>query len=172
MNPAAALKQKVENIFVKKSDVEIEEPVRRPTILIATIDPQIRNAVTDLLEGLSFESVWLKSVEAVKNRMAKEKMAACLCGFWLQDGTYRELVRHVRRERVDVPMVILSAPASPNEYGNFLAAMNIGTINFLSYPYQKSDLDRLLCVTRAADTLPVQQQPSMIGSDLCAGEAA
>jgi DNA-binding NtrC family response regulator len=144
MNPAIVFSDPVETDFLKKSATNIRRTPGRPTVLIATIDTEIREALADLLEISSINAIWVGSVESVKTLVAKERIAACLCGFWLQDGTYREVIRHLRRERTDVPAIIVSAPACPQEYRDYLAAMNLGALDFLCYPYQQSDFERML----------------------------
>jgi DNA-binding NtrC family response regulator len=142
MNPAVALK--LENNFAKKSPANYQNAPDRPTILIAAADPDIRAGLADLVRGFQVNSIWVRGVEDSKRLLRKERIAACLCGFWLQDGTYRELVRHLRRERIDISVIIVSAPACPNEYRDYLAAMNIGALDFLCYPYQPFDFERML----------------------------
>jgi len=128
--------------------------------LIATIDTEIREALADLLEIASINAIWVGSVEDVKTLVAREKIAACLCGFWLQDGTYREVIRHLRRERIDIPAIIVSAPACPQEYRDYLAAMNLGALHFLCYPYQKLDFERMLESAIARHSRSMRQQVS------------
>lgn len=129
-------------------------------MLIATIDVEIREALVELLEIASINAIWVASVEEVKTLVARERIAACLCGFWLQDGTYREVVRHLRRERMDIPAIIVSAPACPQEFRDNLAAMNLGALDFLSYPYQKSDFERILQSAIAAHSHSTRKQDS------------
>jgi len=168
MKPAEAL-QKVEGILTKRPEV-IGRVSERPTILVATIDPEIHRGLTELFKPFSLNTIWFKGVEAAKAALAREKkVVACLCGFWLQDGTYRELVRHIRREKLDIPVVIVSSPACPDEYRDFLAAIKLGAIDFLSYPYSSSDLHRMSWMAVQPET-PLQT--TLITSDLCAGEAA
>ena len=166
MNPAVALKERVEGILRKSSDMDVEQDPGRPNVLVATVDPEIRIGLAELLEAFPLNAIWLKSVEAAKNMLSKERIAACLCGFWLQDGTYRELVRHVRRERVAIPVIIVSAPTCPHEYQDYLAAMNIGALDFLCYPYKKSDLERMLRLAIETHSRSTRRQASMIGPDL------
>ena len=166
MNSAVALKERVENILRRKSDVGGEHTPGRPTVLIATVDPEIRSGLSELIQSFSLNPIWLKGVEAAKSALARERIAACLCGFWLQDGTYRELVRHIRRERVEIPVIIVSAPACPNEYRDYLAAMNIGALDFLCYPYRKLDLERMLRSAVGAYTRSMRQQGSVIVPEL------
>jgi DNA-binding NtrC family response regulator len=142
MNPAVALN--VESNFTKQSATNVRNAPDRPTLLIAAADPDIREGLKDLLRGFLVNSIWVNGVEDAKRMLAKERIAACLCGFWLQDGTYRELVRHLRREKIEVSVIIVSAPSCPNEYGDYLAAMNIGALDFLCYPYRPFDFERML----------------------------
>jgi FixJ family two-component response regulator len=69
----------------------------------------------------------------------------------------------LRRERIDIPAIIVSAPATPHEYRDYLAAMNLGTLDFLSYPYQKSDFERMLVSAIAAHS-PSNAQKSTEGN--------
>ena len=171
MDSAVALKERVEGILGKRSHVDREHSSGRPTVLIATVDPEIRGGLTDLIQAFSLDTIWLKGVEAAKSALAKERIAACLCGFWLQDGTYRELIRHIRRERVEIPVIIVSAPDCPHEYRDYLAAMNIGALDFLCHPYRKIDLERMLRSAMAARTRSMRQQGPMIGPEMHAREA-
>jgi DNA-binding NtrC family response regulator len=160
MNPAVVLKERVESNFMRKSVAGIHRTPGRPTVLIATIDTEIREALADLLEMACLNAIWVRSVEDVKTLVARGGIAACLCGFWLQDGTYREVIRHLRRERMDIPAIIVSAPSCPQEYRDYLAAMNLGALDFLCYPYQKSDFERMLESAITAHSRSIRPQDS------------
>lgn len=172
MPPGVTLQERVNGKLRKKLDAGVEHAVDRPTVLIATIDPEIRSGLTDLFQAFPVDTIWSQGVEAAKNMLATERIAACLCGFWLQDGTYRELVRHVRRQRVEIPLIIVSAPTCPHEYHDYLAAMNIETLDFLCHPYRKSELERLLRLAMGIYSRSMSQRTSMVGPDFHAGEAA
>jgi DNA-binding NtrC family response regulator len=128
MNPAVTLKERVDAIVKKSSN------------------PAIRSGLTELFQGFSLRTIWMQGVEAAKTVLQRENIAACLCGFWLQDGTYRELIRHIKRERMEIPTIIVSPPACPEDYAEYLAATNIGALDFLCFPYRKRDLERMLHV--------------------------
>src|ERR1700722_3501477 len=136
----------------RKSVTSIRPTAGKPTVLIATIDPEIRAALAELLEGAAIDAIWVNGVKEFKTVVARERVAACLCGFWLQDGTYREVIRHLRRERLGIPAIIISAPACPQEFRDYLAAMNLGTLDFLSYPYRQADLTQMLESALAAQS--------------------
>jgi DNA-binding NtrC family response regulator len=160
MNPAIVLKGQVANNFTRKSATNIRPTPNRPTVLIATVDPEIQVGLAALLEAACINAIWVGSVEDLKIIVAKERIVACLCGFWLQDGTYREVIRHLRRERLDIPAIIVSAPACPHEYRDYLAAMNLGVLDFLCHPYQQSDFERMLESAMNANSGSISPQAS------------
>jgi DNA-binding NtrC family response regulator len=160
MNPAIVLKGQVEGNHARTSGTPFRPSPNRSTVLIATVDPDIREGLADLLEVSLINAIWVGSVEDVKIIVARERIVACLCGFWLQDGTYREVIRHLRRERLDIPAIIVSAPACPQEYRDYLAAMNLGALDFLCHPYKQSDFDRMLESAIGANVLSAHGQAS------------
>ena len=164
MNPAEMFRERFEGLLRKRFAVNFECAAERSTVLIVTADPEIRGGLRELFRGFSLNAIWLNGVEAAKSVLGRERISACLCGFWFQDGTYRELVRHIRRQRPEVPLIIVSAPGCPQEYRDYLAATNIEALNFLPYPYQKSDLEGMLQLT-AARRRSVHPHISSIGFD-------
>jgi DNA-binding NtrC family response regulator len=144
MNPPITLIERFEVAVGKKIVSKPQKSSERPTVLIATADPEMRKALEGLLEASCVNAIWVSGVKDVKTLAASERIVACLCGFWLQDGTYREVISHLRRERMGIPAIIVSPPSCPQEYGEYLAAMDLGALNFLSYPYQQSDFEKML----------------------------
>jgi hypothetical protein len=116
----------------------------QPTILVATVDNAIANSMRELLEIYPLRTVWAKGVDEVKSVLARENVAACFCGFWLVDGTYRDVVRHLRRQQVEIPAIVVCEPACPHEYRDYLAALNIRAFDFICHPYRKTDMERIL----------------------------
>lgn len=113
------------------------------TVMIATRDSEVRDALTGILEGQGIEIESVKGLEAAKGLLAESSVAACLCGFGLEDGTYKDLVKHARRQTPGVPVVIVSTPSCGNEYREYLAAMNAGAFDFLCHPYQRHEVERI-----------------------------
>ena len=115
-----------------------------PTVMIATADLKVREALTGILARHRIEIQSVKGVEAARGLLGVGSIAACLCGFGLEDGSYKELVKYAKRQTPEVPVVIASTPSCPNEYHEYLAAMNAGAFDFLCYPYQKHEVERIL----------------------------
>ncbi len=166
MNPAIVLREPREGNGVRKSVTSIQRVPGRPTVLIATMDPEIREGLAGLLEIASVNAIWVSGVKDVKAQVSRNQIVACLCEFWLQDGTYREVIRHLRRERMDIPAIIVSGPSTPHEYRTYLAAMNLGALDFLAYPYQQNDFDRMLESAIAAHSRFMRDLASENGHDL------
>lgn len=144
MNSGVVLAEQVDAIPTGKAEPIFHQPPSRPAVLVATIDPEIREGLAELVESAGVSAIWVSAVKDVKTVVAKERIVACLCGFWLQDGTYREVIGHLRRGRREIPAIIVSAPACPREYRDYLAAMNLGALDYLCYPYDRSDFQRML----------------------------
>lgn len=116
----------------------------RPSVLMATVDPEIRKSMGELLQRYTINTMWATGIGEVRSALAQDDVMACFCGFWLVDGTYRDVVRQLKHQRADVPMIIVCAPACPQEYRDYLAALNIRAFDFISYPYHRFDLERIL----------------------------
>jgi DNA-binding NtrC family response regulator len=144
MNSAVALKQRAEGNTIKKAADSSQKPSGRPTVLIALSDPEIRETLANMLQYHPLNTIWVDSVEDVKSVTVTMRIATFFCGLWLQDGTYREIVRHLRRERIDIPIIIVSGPTSPIEYRDYLSAMNIGALDCICYPFQQSHFEAIL----------------------------
>jgi DNA-binding NtrC family response regulator len=144
MNSVLILNERAENNSTHNAAQANAKSLDSQTFLIATIDPDIRTALSELLDSAGINGIWVSSVKEVKALIARQRISACLCGFWLQDGTYREIIQHLRRERMDIPAIIVSAPTCPQEFRDYLAAMNLGALDVLSYPYEQSDFERML----------------------------
>jgi DNA-binding NtrC family response regulator len=140
MNPAA----KNESMAVPTQPEVTELYKPQATVLVATNDLEIQTNISSLLQLFPLKVRWAKGLEEVKIVLARESVAACFCGFWLVDGTYRDVVRHLRLQAAEIPAIIVCAPSCPHEYKDYLASLNIRAFDFISHPYRKSDLERIL----------------------------
>ena len=113
-------------------------------VMIAAMDSAVHSALTELLENHGIDVEWVKGLEAAKELLKLGSVAVCLCGFGLEGGSYRHLVKIAKRHVPETPVIIVSTPACANEYGEYLAAMNAGAFDFLCYPYQKREVQRIL----------------------------
>jgi phage tail sheath gpL-like len=78
------------------------------------------------------------------------------------DGTYRDVVRLLKRQPVEIPATIVCEPACPNEYRDYLAALNIRAFDFICHPYRKTDLERILQATLSERAAAARLRGSMV----------
>jgi DNA-binding NtrC family response regulator len=137
-----------------------EARLARQRILLATADSEVGLHISDLLQNYPVDVLRASRMEEIKLAIAKGNIAACLCGFWLVDGTYRDVVRHLKSQRTEVPVIIICAPTCPQEYRDYLAALNIRAFDFICHPYRRSDLERTLQAAIASRNKPDQRWAS------------
>lgn len=118
--------------------------VTEHTVLLATVDPDIRASMSVLLKSYNVKAVSVTGLEDLRLALAKETVSACFCGFWLVDGTYRDVVRQLRRQPIEIPVIVVCAPGCSQEYRDYLAALNMRAFDYICHPYRKADLERIL----------------------------
>ncbi|MGB8799517.1 MAG: hypothetical protein WCC97_02420 [Candidatus Acidiferrales bacterium] len=162
MDQAAAVSKDPATDLHRDSSVQRQPSAEEPVVLVATTNPVISFNMGALLEMYPLRTLWAKSVGEVRASLAKENLAACFCGFWLVDGTYRDVVRLLKRQPVEVPAIIVCEPACTDEYRDYLAALNIRAFDFICHPYRKTDLERILQATLSQRALAARLRGSMM----------
>jgi DNA-binding NtrC family response regulator len=125
----------------------VESSLAQLTILVATAEPAIIASMRDLLDAYPLRAIWARGVDEVRSTLSRETVDACFCGFWLIDGTYRDVVRHLKRQPAEIPAIVVCPPSCPQEYQDYLAALNLRAFDFLCHPYRRMDLERILRAT-------------------------
>ncbi len=123
-------------------------------VLLATTDLEIRHSIGDLLHGYKIKTLLATGLEEIKSALTRNDIAACFCGFWLVDGTYRDVVRYLRLQRAEIPVIVVCARNCSQEFRDYLTALNIRACDFISYPYQDIDMERILQSVMALRHLP------------------
>jgi DNA-binding NtrC family response regulator len=136
-----------------KSAIEAVQSLSK-RVLLATTDLEIRHSIGDLLSGYKIKTLLATGLEEIKSALARNDIAACFCGFWLIDGTYRDVVRYLRLQRAEIPVIVVCARTCSQEFRDYLTALNIRACDFISYPYRESDMDRILESALALRHLP------------------
>jgi DNA-binding NtrC family response regulator len=150
------------SVSKRESTGTIEPAVARATVLVATAEPVIGTSLGELLREYPSKTVWARGVEEVRAVLARETVAACFCGFWLIDGTYRDVVRLLKRQPVEVPVAVVCSPSCPQEYRDYLAALNLRAFDFLCHPYRKADVERVLrtVISERGQSARIAQNPA------------
>jgi DNA-binding NtrC family response regulator len=160
MNKPAATQDSLTGIS-RDEAVKVAPSPARPSVLVATAEPSISASMRDLLQEYPIRTIWARGVNEVRLALAKESVLACFCGFWLIDGTYRDVVRHLKRQPIEIPAIVVCEPSCPQEYRDYLAALNLRAFDFLCHPYRKMDLERILeaAILRRGAPVRVTQAP-------------
>jgi DNA-binding NtrC family response regulator len=162
MDQAAALSKNPATLLHRESAPQFQPSTVQPVVLVATTNPVISYSIGALLERYPLRTLWARGVGEVRALLAKENVSACFCGFWLLDGTYRDVVRLLKRQPVEVPAIIVCEPACSNEYRDYLAALNIRAFDFICHPYRKTDLERILQATLSERAHAARLRGSMV----------
>jgi DNA-binding NtrC family response regulator len=133
----------------------------RPTVLVATVDSTISDSMRELLQMYPLRAIWAKGIEEVRAVLATENVRACFCGFWLVDGTYRDVVRLLKHQALEIPAIVVCEPACPHEYRDYLAALNIRAFDFICHPYRRTDMDRILR-SAISERSPIARHPGAL----------
>lgn len=144
MNQPKAANDNATNVSRHEAVETVEASLAHLTILVATAEPAIGASMRDLLEAYPIRTIWARGVNEVRSALSRETVDACFCGFWLIDGTYRDVVRHLKRQPAEIPAIVVCAPSCPQEYRDYLAALNLRAFDFLCHPYRRLDLERIL----------------------------
>ena len=166
MSPAVALKGMLKGRFARRPEMRLGQNPGWPTVLVATLDVEVRNGLAQLLPVFPINTVWVKSVEDARSVLASSQITACFCDIWLQGGTCRELIWHVRRISAGLPVIIVSAPNCPNEYRDRLAALNLEDLYFLDHPYRLSDLEHFIDLASATQGRRLQQRSTIYAPEM------
>jgi DNA-binding NtrC family response regulator len=162
MDQAASVTKNPATFLHRDSAAQFQSSVEHPVVLVATTDPVISDNMRSLLQMYPLRTLWAKGVGEVGALLAKENVAACFCGFWLVDGTYRDVVRLLKHQPMEVPAIIVCEPACPIEYRDYLAALNIRAFDFICHPYRKTDLERILQATLSERAAAARLRGSMV----------
>ncbi len=134
-----------------------------PVALIATTDSRMQQMLGKAIEDCGVTVEFAIGFTGVRDAFAEiagrnVNVAACLCGFALADGSYRDVVKMLKRQTSEVPVIIVSTPAGSNEYDEYLSAMNAGAFDFLCYPYDRREVQRILrlAVSASRAVAPLQ----------------
>ena len=132
---------------------------RLKRVLLATTDLEIRQSIGHILQGYKIKTLLASGLQEIKSALTRNDIAACFCGFWLVDGTYRDVVRYLRLQRADIPVIVVCARTCSQEFRDYLSALNIRACDFISYPYREIDIERIL-----QSSIGLQSQPAQLAT--------
>ncbi len=113
----------------------------RQKVLIVDDDPGIREYLEISLGRMQRHTRSARTLGEARHWLAREGFDLCLSDLHLPDGTGLELLEHIQRRRLRMPLAILSACARQE---TAVQALKAGAIDFLSKPVALARLRELL----------------------------
>lgn len=126
------------------SDITLIGLSPSPIVVIASANASIRSQMSRLLLEDSLNVILVSGLEEFKIVLEYENVVACICGFHLSNGVTRDVVTQAHEQPIEIPVVIASAPANPNEYEEFLASLNMGAFDFICHPYRPTEVRNIM----------------------------
>jgi DNA-binding NtrC family response regulator len=128
----------------RTQSLELTNGIAVGKVLVGTAESHVSESLRNLLKQHEVKVLWARSVGEVKVALDDEDVAAFFCGFWLLDGTYRDVMSLLKQKRSSLPFVIVSGPNQPEGYMDNFASLNKRIFDFISHPYRREDFERIL----------------------------
>jgi DNA-binding NtrC family response regulator len=117
------------------------EGVQLLTVVVVSADPAIRSSMVEVLQECYLKTIVVDGIAELKAIAPEELVVACLCGFWLADGTVQEIATYLKRQPTEIPLIMVSEPAPTREYEDFLDSLSFGAFDFVCHPYSVTKIE-------------------------------
>jgi two-component system, NtrC family, response regulator PilR len=122
---------------------------RTQRVLVVDDEPDILELLELTLMRMGLEVERASNVREALQRLDDNSYSLCLTDMRMADGEGLDIVRHITRHNLDVPVAVITAHGNLD---NAVAALKAGAFDYLSKPVA---LDQLRAVVNAALTLPL-----------------
>lgn len=113
-------------------------------VAVVAADPEIRVAMAELLRKCFLQAIPASGFTELKSVCSGVALAACLCGFDLADGTFREIVEYFEGQPVPIPVIMVSPRPGGESPSQVLDSVRAGALATICYPYRLSDVQIML----------------------------
>ena len=113
----------------------------RSQVLIASSDPEGRQALMSVLAQCGLEPVFSSTVREARAILAREAIRLVFCEACLADGNFRDLLGAAELTRARVPVVVASRLDDTTQY---LEAMRSGAFDFIARPYRRAEVEWII----------------------------
>ncbi|GAB4121316.1 MAG: two-component system response regulator PilR [Sideroxydans sp.] len=129
--------------------VEVGDTI--PRVLVVDDEPDILELLELALARMGLETVRANGVTQAVRRLDGGRFDLCLTDMRMADGSGLDVVQHIARHNLDVPVAVITAHG---HLDNAVAAMKAGAFDYLSKPVS---LEQLRALVQAALRLPRAQ---------------
>jgi DNA-binding NtrC family response regulator len=114
------------------------------TVVVVSADAAVRSAMTEVLQECCLKTICVDGLADLKSIPPEEMVVACLCGYWLADGSVHDVAAYLKQQSIEVPLVMVSEPVPTREYEDFLDSLSIGAFDFVCHPYNTGDIQLIV----------------------------
>jgi DNA-binding NtrC family response regulator len=144
MSSTSAGRQATSNNTTAFPFVRYREIANHFGVVIVSADSRIGAAMTDILRECSLNSTLVRGLSELKNALPHTCPIACLCGFELADGSFREVLEFLERQPVQIPTIMVSGHSFGETPACILDSLKAGALATICYPYRLSDVQIML----------------------------
>ena len=139
--------------------------MEKAVALIVDDEPDIRELIALTLERMDIQTVTAATLSEGKERITERAFSLCLTDMQLPDGNGIDLVKHIQKNRPDLPVAVITAHGSMDAAVNALKA---GAYDFVPKPV---DLEVLRKLVNGAVRLNQQPMADRRSRDTLLGES-
>jgi two-component system response regulator PilR (NtrC family) len=110
-------------------------------VLVVSCRPENRRMLLRVFDGLPIDGYSAPTIQQAKEALRLRPFALVFCEERLSDGSYIDLLRHVRSSFEDIRFVVMLCTGEWEEY---LEALRLGAEEVLRCPLQPTDVDLAL----------------------------
>jgi DNA-binding NtrC family response regulator len=114
-------------------------------VLVVSCRPENRKLLMHVFDGLPIDAYSAPSIQQAKEALQLRPFSLVFCEERLADGSYVDLLRHVRLTNNETRVVVLLCTGEWEEY---LEALHLGAEEVLRCPLQPTDIDLALIHAR------------------------
>ncbi len=131
-----------------------------PTVLVVDDEERIRSSLRGILSDEGFRVVETGDAPAVVDIIAREHPALVLLDVWMPEVDGIELLRRIKAEQPEVPVIMISGHANIQ---SAVAATKLGAADFIQKPFSVSGLLASIARTLDGGHARVAAEPSSGG---------
>ena len=113
-------------------------------VAVVTSDVAIQASMVELLRDCSLKPELASGIAELKSICAGMPPIACLCGFEMTDGSFRDAVEFLDAQPVQIPVIMVSPPSVGKTPECFVDSVKAGALATICYPYRLSDVQIML----------------------------
>jgi DNA-binding NtrC family response regulator len=133
-----------ERLPIRKYEME-DDMIGEFEVLVAASSVENRSAITKVLLGMGVRPAITSSVKEARAILSTKSVSLVFCEEKFADGNYQDVLRAVKKNAANAPVVVSSPSHDWNEY---LEALRLGAFEFMDGPVRALDVEMIVRYAR------------------------